>query len=108
MKHLQLIKWCDKDGQARELKIIERGSNKWTEIGDQFEIDKSILTECEDRWRYNSARFRYVLQKWLEKSGTPSYECTWNGLIEVLRDVKHGSLANDLATALTNGNSIKC
>lgn len=100
MKDLQLIKWRDENGETREIYIIEKGSDKWTEIGDQFEIDRSVLRECEDRWQYNSARFRFVLQKWLDNGGTPSYQCTWNGLIEVLRDVRHTTLAEDIRNAL--------
>lgn len=107
MKDLYLIKWQDDHGKERRINIIESGSNKWTEIGHLFEIDGSVLKGFEDKWRDNSERFASILQRWLHKGGTSSYQCTWNGLIEALRDVKHGNLADDLKNALMS-NSMKC
>lgn len=105
MGELRLIKWNDEHGQVKKLKVIERASDKWKNIGNLFGIDGSVLIDYEGRTQRNSECFSLVLQNWLDNGHTMTYPCTWTGIIEVLADTDHGTLSEDLTNALTHRQS---
>ncbi len=100
LKALTLLEWTDKDGQNRTLRIRDELSPHWHDMGLLLGISMSRLDGILAH-RLGDVRqcFRDVLYDWIQ-NGSPDYPATWEGLLNLLRDMKLSSLASSLELAL--------
>ena len=85
-------------------KIIKKVSDKWKEIGRLVGLDEPDLTrfkklEQSDIYECCVRVFRH----WIDSDGySPKYPLSWKGLHDLLYDIDHEALANDLKAALAS------
>ena len=97
-----LIKYMDKRGQKKELRIKKLICYKWKEIGTLLEIESSSLNAWE--MTYNRNVFEcidLVLNHWFEHE-PDDYPVSWDGLKKLLEDVELCQVAKELDLALYN------
>ncbi len=100
LKTLILLKWTDKDGRPEKLELRDAMIHKWHDAGLLLNLGAprlySILT-----YRLGDVRLclKDVLQDWIN-SGLSDYPATWNGLLNLLRDLHLNSCAESLKAAL--------
>ena len=98
LKYIDLITW--KNGEkTSEFRLINHISNKCYEISTQLQVPKWVY----GAWVKNNFgdTCHDLFQHWLE-SGHGLYPVTWNGMIQVLKDVQLGEVAKQLKEALLN------
>ena len=97
---LTLIKWTDREGKHSSLKITELISAKWNKVGIMLGQQMSTLDNISQKSDDNIDRCLRVFSHWIEAQGSPRYSLTWEGLLELLRDIDHSSAAKKLSDAL--------
>ena len=95
-QELELLKYKN-DVQTTRIRIIHRASHKWRDIaaiicGDTNKID--ILEQRCDRDPVRCLR-QVLVENFLNKKPA-EYPQTWEGLIELLRDIDLDDLAEDV------------
>ena len=101
-KNLMLIKYVDKRGQKKELRIKNSICYKWKEIGSLLEIESSSIIAWD--MMYNRNVFEcidLVLNHWFEHE-PDDYPVSWDGLKKILDDVELYQVAKELDLALCN------
>ena len=108
-KHLQLIQWIPDGGTAekRQIRIAETLASKWREIGIRIGLDDSQITNIENpgsgkppiQCLYEAFR---MWQDSLTGDEQSEYSYSWDGLLELLKDVEQSILAEDLKEAMTS------
>ena len=93
------------DGVRKNLDIIQSTSTSYTKLGmyllddDNCEILDSLEESCcHDPVKIVTA----VYKKWI--TGTGRKPVTWQTLVDVLRDIKLNSTADDIETTLSHRN----
>ena len=103
---LDLIKWEDENGKEREFRIYSEIGHKWREIATRLGLKPGVISSIEDEHRQISSRIAAVLQKWSENANSlrnaKDYPKSWEGLINLLKDVQLGEVAADLKKALSS------
>jgi len=100
MQHLTLLKWIDRESQSHSLSLRYEMSPKWCDVGDLLGVDSSCLKAIHlPRMGDVEQCCRDVLQDWLQME-EPSYLVNWEGLLELLKDLKLNNVAKKLKDAL--------
>ena len=89
-------------GKTECINIPEKIGVKWSMVGILLldDSDGSIVEAIEREYRDNAFEInRKILARWITGQGT--VECTWQGLIGVLRTVNREALAESIEEALT-------
>ncbi len=97
MRNLVLLKWTDSDHKKHRIQIISQLSPKWSDVSDllgfstariqQIRQDNSGVQDC----------CKEVMRLWLDSEDRAChYPTTWEGLIELLKDIELSSLASDI------------
>ena len=103
-KYLQLIKWKDGEGEIHRFHLIDMIANKWRSIGQTLGIKPAQLAGISKQYMENATDCcRDVLGRWLDNPPS-DYPVTWDGLVELLRDVQLSQVADELESALRNAN----
>ena len=100
-KALYLIKWTDENGCKQSFRLVDKVCNKWREFGILLGFSKEQL----DEWETGNSTMHMTcwfssINPWLQH-GTSAYPNTWEGLYELLRDVKCHQIAEELKKAVT-------
>ena len=101
-----LIKYTDRKGSIRELRLTNRLKASWRDIGvvlgiSESELQSIVMSHFPDgagQW------FKEVISMWM-KGSLPSdyrskYPLSWNGIIKVLNDADLNSYVEELKEAL--------
>ena len=100
MQQLTLLKWTDRDGQRHRLRLRDRISSRWREVGDLLGVDSSRQDSIHmDCGRDVKLCCRAVLLDWLQME-EPSYPTNWEGLLVLLEDLELHNIAKKLKEAL--------
>ena len=97
---LTLIKYKDSKNQEKAIYIIEAIQTEWRKIGCLLTISHQKLKEFDRENNHNdNSNCSDVVHTWLQE-GSDKYPCTWDGLLQVMKDVQLNVPAQDLEEAL--------
>ena len=103
---MTLIKWMDKNGVKRELRIYCKIAHKWRQISSLLGFDIGEIESVEENHHRNDTRITAVLRKWFENAknlpNASIYPKSWQGLINLLEDAELGEVAEELKSALSS------
>lgn len=95
-----LIKYKDEKGEEIQLRIKESICNKWKDIGHLFKIKRSRLKAWATEYRDKPLDcIEEVMDYWFENP-TAEYPVSWKGLKDLLNDIQHCKIAEELEKAL--------
>ncbi len=100
MKKLIILKWTDKSGQQKTLRLRDEMSPKWHDAGELLDLTAANL-ECISEKHRGDVRecLRDVLREWV-RSDSSDYPATWCGLLSLLDDLQLHACAKSLQAAL--------
>ncbi len=100
MKKLNILKWTDKSGQPKTLRLRDEMSPKWHDAGELLDLTTANL-ECISAKHRGDVRecLRDVLRDWV-RSDSSDYPATWGGLLSLLDDLQLHACAKSLQAAL--------
>ena len=99
MKHLLLLK--KKGKPCRRLHLIEEMAPKWKVAGSLLGLSAARLERIKrDQQGEIFECCQDVMQAWLVDGGTEDYPNEWEGVLELLKDLKLSDLANKLQEML--------
>ncbi len=100
MKRLSLLKWTDKSGQPKTLRLRDEMSPHWREAGELLDLS---IARMDGIYTHRLADVRQccrdVLQDWV-KIGSSDYPATWGGLLSLLDDLQLHACVKSLQAAL--------
>ncbi len=100
LKRLTLLKWTDKSGQRKTLRLRDKMSPHWREAGELLDLD---MERMDGIYTHRLADVRQccrdVLQDWV-RSDSSDYPATWGGLLTLLDDLQLHACAKSLQAAL--------
>ncbi len=100
LKRLTLLKWTDKSGQRKTLRLRDEMSPHWRETGDLLGLSIARMDGIYTRHLADVRQCcRDVLQDWV-KIGSSDYPATWGGLLTLLDDLQLLACAKSLQAAL--------
>ncbi len=103
LKTLNLIKWRDSEGHEQTFRLAEKVSSKWRDIGLRLSIEANTLDGWEDQHQRDASRcWGKVMGKLIVSGGIDEYPSTWEGVYQLLKDIKCGGIARDLEEAVTH------
>ena len=76
---------------SRELKSVQ---SRWFELGIRLDVPDSVLNEIKNEHRTAGLQMIHMLRHWLKSN--PS--CSWDTIIEGLREIDENVLAETLAS----------
>jgi hypothetical protein len=99
LRHLNIIKWTDEDGQLQQFNLTKKIAHKWRTIA---KLTYSMLKRRDDEHRYpfKEKCCKAILELWLDNP-PPDYPATWQGLMDLLEDSELGEVATELRTVLS-------
>ena len=101
-----LIKWEDKNGVKRELRIYSRVAHRWRQIATRLGFKLGEIESIDAHYRTNYCRVTIVLDLWFENvrslPNAGRYPKSWQGLINLLEDAELGEVAEELKKALSS------
>ena len=100
---LQLIKWKDKLGEMKELRLYDVLARIWKDVSDLLNLDGYTRKNTEMKYPEDSKQcIREVIEQWLndETKSDCNYKCTWNGLSQLLQDLQLSRVTKQLQEAL--------
>lgn len=100
MELIYLIKYTKSDGQMKEFRLLQNVQRHWEDIGILVGIHPNTLKSFQlQRGNNLEKQCQDVFQTWLEQ-GLKKYPVTWNGLLEVLKDVQLNEISRELEKVL--------
>ena len=100
--HLILLKWENEQGQELRLRILEEVCTKWKDIGGVIGLSPSRLDAIEKHRLGDMMECcRDVFSVWLQQEDE-SYPVTWDGVRELLKDMKLSAIAKKIDEFLLN------
>ncbi len=104
---LNLIKWRDREGREQTFRLGVKVSSRWRDLGLRLSIEPAILNGWEDQHQRDaSICWGKVMGKFITSGGTGDYPSTWEGVYQLLKDIKCGGIAGDLKEAVTHAINI--
>ena len=105
LNKLVVIKYTSTAGERLRLHIIQRASHKWKDIACLICNNDARANSLE--LKYNSDACECLREVFREdfimnRPAADRYSQDWKGLIELLRDVNLGTLAEDVEYALAH------
>ena len=101
LRHLNIIKWKDENGEVQQFNLKDKISHKWRTIGNLLGLTSSKLQSLDDEYRDPFECCRAVLDDWFF-SPPMNYPAKWKGLIKLLEDSTLDEVATELRTVLSN------
>ena len=81
---------------------MDKVSVKWRDLGKRLSIEPNILDAWEkEHQRDASSCCDKVMGEFITNGGTDDYPSTWEGVYQLLKDIKCGGVAKDLKEAVT-------
>lgn len=106
---LDMIKWEDKDGSIRELRIYSRISHKWQKIATRLGIEHGEIESISNNHCEDLTRLTKVFNRWFDNARSlcndKIYPKSWPGLINLMKDSELGEPADELQSALSSPRS---
>lgn len=96
LKSLVLFKWKDENGVQQKERVIKRVSADWRDIGILLGLSVAELKE------YTTLESVGVFNYWIENGGHPDYPLSWEGLCDLLCDIDHDNIADNVKAALAS------
>ena len=97
MDKLTLLKWRDNEHQVWQLFLINEMSPDWKRASDLLGLKPSHTRRIEMNNHTVEDRCREVIAEWLyHDDGVFNYSRSWDGLHQLLYDMKLAILADDL------------
>ncbi len=106
LKRLTLLKWTDKSGQRKTLRLRDEMSPHWREAGDLLGLS---IARMDGIYTHHLADVRQccrdVLKDWIQ-SDSSDYPATWGGLLSLLDDLQLHACAKSLQAAMCSPHSV--
>lgn len=100
ISNLLSIEWTDDDGNSHCLKILDRVSSKWHDLGLLTRQSMEMLENYKQKSLNDNFKCcKHVFNYWLDRN-TSKYPVTWYGLRKLLRDVEMNDVERTLGEAL--------
>ncbi len=100
MNKLHLLKWTDKSGQPKTLRLRDEMIPYWQDAGELLKLTAANLECISVKHRGDSREcLRDVLRDWV-RSDSSDYPATWGGLLSLLDDLQLYACAKSLQAAL--------
>ena len=96
MKHLLLLK----GNPCQCLNLIEEMACKWKDAGYLLGLSAGKINGIEKDQQDSYECCRSAMQAWLDNGGTKDYPKEWEGVSELLKDLKLSDLAKKLQEML--------
>lgn len=95
------------EGSTQRLRIVDEICPRWKDVGDIIGLGRSQMDAIEKK-RLMDCRdcCRDVLSEWLEH-GKKRYPVSWEGMCELLEDLRFNFIAQQLKEALTEGSGFR-
>lgn len=87
-------------GQTHKLQILDVIGSAWHDAALSIGLGNDAREDYAQKYPSNKDRMIQVLKKWIEVDGTGDYPMSWEGLIELLKDIEQTTVAEDLKKAL--------
>ena len=102
LRFLKLFKWTDESGGEQQLRIMEAIGVKWRDVAALFGLNVSQMDGIQQQSFMDPEQCCLrVFDHWIISNGEfTHYPITWSGLHELLEDIGHGALAEQMKTAL--------
>ena len=103
--HLDHFKWkATENSKEEQVKIYQDSAPQWETIASSLGLKKSEINNIRSDKRENVACVKAVFGVWLDNAialpNADKYPLSWPGLIRLLEDSQHGSLAKEVEKAL--------
>ena len=93
ISNLTILRFTDQNGQDRTVKVLEKISPSWEELGDLLGLTSEHLKGIElNRRRDIRMCCRDVLVDWLHENQC-DYPTTWEGVLHLLEDLELSAIA---------------
>ncbi len=100
MNKLILLKWTDKSGQPKTLRLRNEMVPYWQDAGELLKLTAANLKCISVKHRGDGREcLRDVLRDWVQ-SDSSDYPATWGGLLSLLDDLELHACAKSLQAAL--------
>ncbi len=107
LNSLNLIKWRDSEGHEQIFRLGEMVSSKWRDLGLRLSIEPATLDIWDIQYRKDASRcWGKVMGELIASGGKGDYPSTWEGVYQLLEDIKCGGVARDLKEAVTHAINI--
>ena len=98
---LQLIRWKNKSGEMKELRLYEVLASVWCDVSDFLNLEGHTRKNIETKHRGDSKQcIRDVIEKW-SNDEKPTYDYTWSGICKMLKNLELSGTSLLLKEALT-------
>ena len=102
IRELQVLKYTAVNGILQRIRIIERASHKWRQIGDVISSNPNIAANLEQQF-YNNPQLclrQLFIDNFMTNEPAGEYSQDWMGIIEILHDVHEEQLAKEVKEAV--------
>ena len=101
VSYLALIKWKDDKGNSHRFRLIDEICMYWRDMGMYLGIPVSMLDVFREKTLNNPIECcQQVISYWLESDRTLRYPKKWDGVYELLTDIKCSQIAENLREAV--------
>ena len=102
MRQLIVLKYVDK-GEEKRIHILDEAVSKWKEIGYLVypDSDRNKVSTLERQYKEHNECLQQIFREGFLDNKPENYSQDWNGLIDLLNDVKLTPLAKKVEHALT-------
>ena len=102
---MDLIKWEDKDGVVKQLRIYTKIAHKWKQIATRLGFELGEIDSIRRNYPFDDHdRVMAVLSQWFDNAknlpNASRYPRSWLGLINLVEDAEIGEVTEELRTAL--------
>ena len=97
---LTMLKYTDKKEETKKVEIIQNASHKWKDIAAIILDGANRIELLEERYHNAIDCLRQTFVEGFIDNKPKKFYQDWNGLIELLRDVKLGTLADNVLKAV--------
>ena len=101
LHYLTLLKWKDQEEpeQILQIEIVNKICTKWRILGNMMDIELGVLDSINKKNYFDDVKScNEILKRWLEQGGG-NYPVNWNGLCQILKDLKFSVAAEELKGA---------
>ena len=97
-----VLKWKNESGVQQSMRILDNVCSSWKNIAELIGLDSSRIKAIETVRQLDPKECcRDVFDDWLKQGkGKGNYEANLEGLQSLLKDIRHGALAEKLKDAL--------
>ena len=91
-----------------DLNVLKKVSSQWRTIGIRTGQADSLDNYQQMAMLDNTVCCQKVFQAWINNGGHEKYPLTWQGLYDILCDIDHRGIANEIADKkIAQGESIR-